>query len=138
MNLKEKTTYQIDFDTQISNKIVGAHHSFLFSFEKENFNKIILNTNKKNDKFSNKKFEFVFVKDFYTECKKCKKFAICNIFHYNQSFVSSDQLYYTTIIFMLMKQIYNCEKCIQILDSDNNFKIYQNIIINLKISEYIK
>ena len=34
MNLKEKTTYQIDFDTQISNKIVGEHHSFLFSFEK--------------------------------------------------------------------------------------------------------
>ena len=62
MNLKEKTIYKVDFDTQNNKEIVGEHHSFLFSFEKNNFNKkIILIANKEKDDFlKTTTFEFDF------------------------------------------------------------------------------
>ena len=140
MNLKEKTTYKVDFDTQNNNEIVGEHHSFLFSFAKNNFNKkIILIANKEKDDFlKTTTFEFDLIKEFYPDCKKCKKFSMCNVFSYNQSFTNSNILYYGTIIFMIFRQIYNCEKYTKILEFDSHFLIYQNTITNLKINEYIK
>ena len=140
MNLKEKTIYKVDFDTQNNNEIVGEHHSFLFSFEKNNLNKkIILIANKEKDDFlKTTTFEFDLIKEFYSDCKKCKKFSMCNVFSYNQSFTNSNILYYGTVIFMIFRQIYNCEKYTKILEFDSHFLIYQNTITNLKISDYIK
>ena len=147
MNLKEKTTYKVDFDTQNNNgdtqnnnAIAGEHHSFLFSFAKNNLNKkIILIANKEKDDFlKTTTFEFDLIKELYSDCKKCKKFSMCNVFSYNQSFTNSNILYYGTVIFMIFRQIYNCEKYTKILEIDSHFLIYQNTIKNLKISDYTK
>ena len=134
--LKENELYKIEFDTQPNGEIKSVNHQFYFLFNRNKTDYEITFHIAKNLKGLERKdvklFSQKLVKAIYIDCQKCKKYSICDMFVNNSNTKFQDQVYYSNVIYVLFKKIYNCSKHETKIENDMYSSLFFSSIINLK------